>query len=160
VNVDALPAWHVHYICAMDDLRPFRDDSVDLVYASHCLEHISHLRVNAVLTEWRRVLKAGGVLRLGVPDFDQIVALYDARGRDIEAIQEILMGGQTYRLNAHFTAFTRQSLTDRLLAVGFTQVRPWERNTDELTSLPDFTGLTATVGDRSIPLSLNLEAVK
>lgn len=160
VNVDALVAWHIHYICPVDNLRPFADESVDLVYVSHCLEHISHQQVNAVLAEWRRVLKPGGVLRLGVPDFDQVIALYEAHGRDIEAVQLILMGGQTYPLNAHFTAFTRKSLTDRLHAVGFAKVRSWERDADELTSLPDFTGLTASVGDRTIPLSLNVEAVK
>jgi predicted SAM-dependent methyltransferase len=160
INVDATVARHVHHIRPIDDLRPFPDNSVDLVYASHCLEHFSHLRINAVLSEWRRVLKLGGVLRLGVPDFDQLLNLYEARGRDIEAIQSVLMGGQTYPLNAHFAAFTRDSLTNRLLEVGFGAVRPWERNADELTSLPDFTGLTAEVGDRQIALSLNLEAIK
>ena len=151
VNVDALVAWHIHYISPVEKLRPFRDNSADIVYASHCVEHFSHLKVNEVLAEWRRVLKPGGVLRLGVPDFDLLVALYEASARDIEAIQLALMGGQTYPLNAHFTAFTRKSLTDRLVAAGFSQVRRWERNTDELTSLPDFTAL---------PVSLNLEAVK
>src|SRR5262249_41953431 len=109
--------------------------------------------------EWRRVLRPGGVLRLGVPDIDQLIALYHASG-DIEAIQEYLMGGQTYPLNAHYTAFTRKSLTDRLLSVGFSDVRAWDRSTDELTSLPDCTGLTVTVGSTTFALSLNLEAIK
>jgi predicted SAM-dependent methyltransferase len=160
INVDALVARHIHFIRPVDDLRPFPDDSVDLAYVSHCLEHFGHSKVNEVLAEWRRILKPGGVLRIGVPDFDQLIALYEASGRDMEAIQVVLMGGQTYPLNAHYTAFTRKSLTDRLRVVGFTQVRHWERNTDELTSLPDFTGLEATVGGRTIVLSLNLEAVK
>jgi predicted SAM-dependent methyltransferase len=149
--VDARAAWHVHYIRPIDNLSPIPDNFADLVYASHCLEHISHLKVNEVLAEWRRVLKPGGVLRLGVPDFDLLLAIYEANGRDIEAIQPALMGGQTYPLNAHFTSFTRKSLTARLVAVGFNEIRVWERNTDELTSLPDFTALS---------VSLNLEAVK
>jgi predicted SAM-dependent methyltransferase len=160
INVDALAAWHVHYIRPLDDLSPFPDDSADLVYASHCLEHFSHQQVNHVLGEWRRVIKPGGVLRLGAPDFDQLLAIYEATGRDIEQIQWYLMGGQTYPLNAHYTTFTRRSLTDRLLAVGFTHVRGWEKGTDELTSLPDHTGDAVEVDGRRFQISLNLEAVK
>ena len=90
------------------------------------------------------------------------------------------MGGQTYPLNAHYISFTRPSLRDHLIGVGFVEVRPWERGTDELTSLPDFTSLVAligagstevryhygstpptlTPGEQSFLLSLNLEAIK
>jgi SAM-dependent methyltransferase len=160
INVDALVARHIHFIRPIDDLKPFADGTINLVYASHCLEHFSHRQVNRVLTEWRRVLRPGGVLRIGVPDFDQIIALYEYAGRNVEVIQEYLMGGQTYALNSHYTAFTRGSLTARLTEVGFREVRPWQRETDELTSLPDCTGLTVELTGRVFPLSLNLEAVK
>jgi predicted SAM-dependent methyltransferase len=160
INVDALVARHVHYLRPIDDLSPFADESVDLVYASHCLEHFSYHRVHAVLTEWRRVLKPGGVLRLGVPDLDRLLEIYEASGRDIESIQGYLMGGQTYPLNYHLAAFTKRSLTDRLKAVGFREVRGWEQGSDELTSLPDCTALTVNVGARTYPISLNLEATR
>ncbi len=160
VNVDLHVGWHIHYRRGVDDLRPFRDASVDLVYVSHCLEHIPHGRVNAVLAEWFRVLKPGGILRVGVPDFDALLKVYEAWGRDVEKIQLPLMGGQTYPLNFHFTAFTRRSLTDRLAAVGFREVREWRRGTDELTSLPDFTGLELDTPTGKILVSLNLEGVK
>lgn len=160
VNVDALAAAHVHFSRTVEDLGPFKDDSADLIYVSHCLEHISHRKVNSVLAEWRRVLKPGGVLRLGVPDFDQLLAFYEASGRNVEAIQPVLMGGQTYALNAHYTVFTEQSLRQRLLDVGFLAVRRWQWGTDELTSLPDYTSTAVEVGERMIRLSLNLEAIK
>jgi predicted SAM-dependent methyltransferase len=160
INVDALAGWHVHYIRRIDKLRFIADGYADLVYASHCLEHFSHRQVNAVLTEWYRVLKPGGILRLGVPDFDQLVAVYEASGRDLERIQGVLMGGQDYPRNAHNCSFNRKSLTDRLTAVGFNTVREWKRGTDELTNLPDYTGLTFLVGERVYAVSLNLEAVK
>lgn len=160
VNVDALPESHIHYIRPVHHLRPFSDVTVDLVYASHCLEHFSHRRVNTVLAEWRRVLKPGCTLRLGVPDFDQRLAIYRAADDDIESILPVLMGDQNYPLNAHYCMFTRRSLTAQLLAVGFNEVREWQRGTDPLTILPDCTGLTVTVGDNAYPISLNLEAVR
>lgn len=160
INVDALADWHIHYCRPVENLRPFANNSVDLVYVSHCLEHFSHHKVNAVLAEWFRVLKPGGILRIGVPDFDQLIKIYELNGRDIESIQGVLMGGQTYPLNCHYVSFTKSSLTKRLMDVGFTSVREWQRGVDELTSLPDCTALTLPAGDEQIPISLNIEAIK
>jgi predicted SAM-dependent methyltransferase len=159
-NVDALAAWHIHNIRPVNDLRPFANDAVDLVYVSHCLEHFSHREVPAVIAEWRRVLKPGGVLRLGVPDFDALLDVYETSGRNVESIQEYLLGGQDYPLNFHHVAFTFDSLAAKLRAAGFREVRRWQRGADELTSLPDCTGATATIAGRTIPISLNVEAVK
>jgi predicted SAM-dependent methyltransferase len=159
-NVDALVARHIHYIRPIDNLRPFADGSVDLVYASHCLEHFSYNRVPAVLAEWRRVLKPGGVLRLGVPDFDQLVAIYENADRDLNPIQPILMGGQTYPLNFHMTTFNRKLLTELLTGTGFREVRVWRREADDFSNLPDCTALDVMVNGKVFPISLNLEAVK
>jgi predicted SAM-dependent methyltransferase len=182
INIDALPARHIHYIQNVDNLRPFADQSVDLIYVSHCLEHISYHRVDEVLAEWYRVLKPGGVLRLGVPDFDALLSVYNATGQDIESILPVLYGGQDYDLNAHYSMFTLRSLTARLKRVGFSAVRPWQWGEGTLTSLPDCTALiahvasaagkarlgrmydpdggTAEPGEQIIPLSLNVEAIR
>lgn len=44
---------------------PFEDGSLDFVYSSHCLEHISDWR--SAIVEYFRVLKVGGFLVLAVP---------------------------------------------------------------------------------------------
>lgn len=44
--------------------------SFDEVYACHVLEHIEFTDVLLTLTEWRRLLRPGGVLRLAMPDLD------------------------------------------------------------------------------------------
>lgn len=160
INVDARPGRQIHVLGAIDKLPRFKDESVDLLYASHCLEHFSHRRIEEILQEWRRVLKVGGVLRLGVPDFDQVLAMYEHSGRRIDAIQAVLMGGQDYPLNAHFATFTKPSLTEQLRHVGFREVRTWEWGQDELSSIPDCSGLKLPVNGREFPVSLNLEAVK
>ena len=54
-------------LCASgDDLRMIRDQSVDFVVARHNLEH--YVDVIQALTEWRRVLRIGGILGVVVPD--------------------------------------------------------------------------------------------
>ena len=47
---------------------PFDACSVDAIYSSHCLEHLDCHQALALLKECYRVLKVGGVVRIGVPD--------------------------------------------------------------------------------------------
>ena len=61
------------------DLRnrlPFGDNSFDVVYHSHVLEHFSPKDARKFLLECCRVLNPGGVLRVAVPDLEQIVREY------------------------------------------------------------------------------------
>lgn len=55
---------------------PFEDDYVDCVYSSHFLEHLSIEDSDFILKEMRRVLKKDGVLRLVVPDLENICREY------------------------------------------------------------------------------------
>jgi predicted SAM-dependent methyltransferase len=55
---------------------PLRDESCDVVYHSHVLEHIRRQDVKLFLAECRRVLRPGGVLRVAVPDLEKICRLY------------------------------------------------------------------------------------
>ena len=48
---------------------PFKENTYDLVFASHVLEHVPWYRTDAALREARRVLKPGGHLQVFVPDF-------------------------------------------------------------------------------------------
>jgi predicted SAM-dependent methyltransferase len=47
---------------------PFEDDSFDLIYASHILEHVPWTHTVQALCEWRRVLKSGAAIEVWVPD--------------------------------------------------------------------------------------------
>ena len=47
-----------------------KDNSVDLIYTSHCFEHITQDAVNFVFIEAQRILKSNGILRISVPDAD------------------------------------------------------------------------------------------
>jgi len=55
---------------------PYEDDSFDLVYHSHVLEHFSKNDGEKFIKECMRVLKPGGVLRIAIPDLEQIVRNY------------------------------------------------------------------------------------
>jgi predicted SAM-dependent methyltransferase len=55
---------------------PFRENSVDVVYHSHLLEHFPKRYAPVFLQECLRVLKPGGIIRVVVPDLEQIARLY------------------------------------------------------------------------------------
>lgn len=55
---------------------PLPDDHASLVYSSHFLEHIPRDQVAGFLTECRRILAPGGVLRLVLPDLENLCRAY------------------------------------------------------------------------------------
>jgi predicted SAM-dependent methyltransferase len=160
VNVDAMPWPHVHHVGDVEHLPMFSADSADMIYVSHCLEHISFLQVPAVLQEWCRVVKPGGWLRISVPDFDDILRVYDANNRRIESIEQTLLGGQDYPFNFHKSAYNRARLASLLKEAGFDDVREWRPDGDALATLDDWSRRTIVVNGNNYPISLNLEARK
>ncbi|WP_193195856.1 class I SAM-dependent methyltransferase [Nostoc sp. MG11] len=160
INIDLLPAPHIHYQRSIDDLSPFENNSVNLIYASHCLEHFPHNKVSKVLKEWFRVLKQGGILRLSIPDFDLLLNIYKENGNNINTILGILMGGQDYEYNFHMAAFTKSSTRELLKGVGFKEVREWQPNSCEMTTFDDYSIYQHFIGFKYYPISLNIEAIK
>lgn len=61
---------------------PIADQSTELVYTSHCLEHLGNKAVKHVFREVYRILKKGGVFRITLPDMDLLYAKYMARDFD------------------------------------------------------------------------------
>lgn len=55
---------------------PFPDSSFDAVYSSHVLEHFDRRAASFLLSESKRVLKQGGILRIVVPDLEATCVEY------------------------------------------------------------------------------------
>ncbi len=56
--------------------------SKDLVYSSHCFEHLSDNTVERLLSESRRVLALNGKLLIKIPDFDWFLNAYRSRTKN------------------------------------------------------------------------------
>jgi SAM-dependent methyltransferase len=72
-----LPRWprEVHRYDVRKGL-PFKTESVRYIYSSHTFEHFTYAESLKVVRECFRVLEAGGVIRIAVPDLELIVRDY------------------------------------------------------------------------------------
>ena len=52
---------------------PFEDNSIEVIYTSHTIEHITDESVINLIEESQRILKKGGVLRITCPDSNLLV---------------------------------------------------------------------------------------
>ena len=85
LNVDLAPASpEVTRIDAQHGL-PFADATFRAVYHSHVLEHLHPDDARGLLRECHRILKPGGVLRVVVPNLEEIARCYLARLEEARA---------------------------------------------------------------------------
>ena len=140
------------------------DASVNLIYASHVLEHFGRNEYKAVLKEWFRVLKPDGVLRLAVPDFAACAAIYYESGLvdGLSGLVGLLVGGQRDGNDYHKMIFDETFLRLDLLQTGFKAVRRWDWRTTEHAGIDDYSQayIPHLSKQNGRLMSLNLEAVK
>lgn len=164
VHVDIMDAPHIDYRCSVDELHPFANDSVSLIYASHILEHFGRNEVEAVLQEWHRVLTPGGTLRIAVPDFAAVVDLYEQEGLQDgkSGLVGLICGGQRDEYDFHKVIFDEPFLAYLLTKTGFTNIRRWNWRETEHAHIDDFSQCYLPHMDKQNGrlMSLNLEAIK
>lgn len=76
INVDIRGDIQPDIIDDIVVLEKFADESADLIYACHCLEHLTFEKASCALKRWRNILKHDGTLRISVPDIRQHCAAY------------------------------------------------------------------------------------
>jgi len=75
-NLDFVKTGPEVVACNLSEGIPFPDSSFDVVYHSHVLEHFARDTAVNFIRECYRVLKPGGIIRVAVPDLEQIVKEY------------------------------------------------------------------------------------
>lgn len=79
INIDNNSDCNIQKLDLHWDLRfylPFPSESVDFIFNEHFLEHLSVEDGKAAISEFLRVLKPGGVLRIAMPNFAETMAAY------------------------------------------------------------------------------------
>ncbi|MBD1937497.1 methyltransferase domain-containing protein [Microcoleus sp. FACHB-68] len=123
--LDIEPRPEVDYIADAADLSQFASNSVDVIYASHVLEHFYYGINNELgntLGEWHRVLKPGGRLLVSVPDLQTLCWLYLHPNLTVierHHLMRIIFGGQTNEYDVHKIGFDAGTLALYLAEAGF-----------------------------------------
>ena len=145
---------------------PFASESMDVIYASHMVEHLDRPSARYFAEESLRVLAPGGYIRLAVPDLAAKLEEYrvsgDADGfvgslhmnMDLPRTWQQSVRERLVSFRGHRWMYDEASLTKLLIEAGFTQVHrvaPGETGIPE----PGELDLFERVGE-----SLYVEAVK
>ncbi len=161
VHIDAVEYPHVDHVATIDNLSFIPDNSVDLIYNCHVLEHFKRRDVGRVLQEWQRALKPGGILRISVPDFAKLCEVYLREG-DIDRVIGALFGRQDYLYNIHYNVFDFSSLKRELEKVGLANVRHYDWRATEHANVDDYSQAYIPHMDKEngLLISLNVESTK
>ena len=145
---------------------PLRDQSVDVVYSEHMIEHVPLDAARAMLKEVHRVLRPKGRIRIATPNMDNILHLKNRQldGRELAYIRwsNREFGGELertspqnpcYAINRMFHAWGHKFIYDRatLAAVlneaGLRDVRFCEVGKSEVADLTDLERHGIVVGE-------------
>lgn len=161
VHVDAIDYPHVDHVTTIDSLSFIPDNSVELIYNCHVLEHFKRRDVPRVLAEWLRVLRPGGTLRVSVPDFSALSKLYQ-KNCDLGQVIGALFGRQDYLYNIHYNVFDYFTLKNCLEAAGYRDVRQFDWRETEHANVDDFSQAYIPHMDKEngVLISLNVECSK
>jgi predicted SAM-dependent methyltransferase len=76
INLDIIPGSDV--VADITARWPFEDASADFIYSEHVLEHFDIATARGIFSEIFRVLKPGGVVRIAMPDLDNLIREYQS----------------------------------------------------------------------------------
>lgn len=161
VNSDLLDGPGVDVSCDIREGLPVEDGWFEYVVSMHALQMIRYPELVPVLAELRRVLRPGGVLRLGLPDVEKGIQAFHRGDRDYFLVPDEEARGLGGKFVLHMlwfgwsvTLFTRDFIEELLEKAGFREIAGC-RYQESSCGLPGIVDL-----DNREAESLFVEAVK
>jgi predicted SAM-dependent methyltransferase len=131
VNSDIQAHPGVDVVADIRSGLPFSDNEFDYIASIHALPEIPYCDLDKTLRELFRVLRSGGVLRLGLPDMDKAIRAYNTKDIDYFLIPDehviSLSGKMIVQLSWYGLSrcmFTGDFTTELLNRAGFRDIKP------------------------------------
>jgi predicted SAM-dependent methyltransferase len=143
VNVDLLrPGRRLDLYWDLRRGLPFPSGSVDAIFAEHLFEHLTYDQGTVLMRECARVLRPGGVLRIGVPDLDRYVASYLGHDDLIDRVRpgrptRAIALGEPFFLHGHKCMYDFETLERASLDSGFSAVEKSVFGEGRISPSPD-----------------------
>jgi len=164
VHIDKGNYSHLDHKTFINKLPMLKDNSVNLIYASHCIAYFDTEEIKDVLIEWGRVLKSGGILRLATPDFNIITKLYITGNCNIYNFLGPIYGKMQMDKNIiyHKTMYDFFSLNNLLEEAGFTSIKRYDWRKTSHSQFDDHSQAYYPHMDKEngTLISLNIECIK
>ncbi len=121
---------------------PFSDGSADAIFHEHLLEHIPLRAGVTFMAECFRVVRPGGVLRVGVPDAGALVRSYVGDGEYLESLHpdrptRMLAVQELFYWHRHTAMYDAETLALLFRASGFPEPRQCAFGESDLEPAPD-----------------------
>jgi predicted SAM-dependent methyltransferase len=150
-------------------LEKIKDNSVELIYVCHVLEHATIEEAKSAIKRWYQILKSGGVLRIAVPDLEAVFEHYIFH-KDLKILNSFIYGSQKHDYDYHRCGWDEKTLTEFLKSVGFDSICRYDwRETEHFyiddysqCYLPEMSYKSRRLNDeiKGKLMSLNIEAIK
>lgn len=134
-------------------LKKFPNNKIDLIYTSHCIEHLSFQTTAKLLKDAYRVLKSGATIRIVVPDTDKLLKIYKDNINNLnfkfynegersiyslkESILELfgfnLQTNEFLKNSMHLSFYSISSIKLLLISAGFNKFRIYSFGNSEIT---------------------------
>jgi predicted SAM-dependent methyltransferase len=145
----------VDYIGDITDLSQFEDNSIDEIYASHVIEHVTLKNVQKTFKGIHRILKDNGKFYISVPDMDILCKVFTDPKAPTKVkfhIMRIMFGGQIDDFDYHYVGWNYTFMKEFLFKTGF-------KKTERVESFSLFKD-TSDYAPYGAPISLNIIAYK
>jgi predicted SAM-dependent methyltransferase len=130
INSDLHEGPGIDISCDIRDGLPLPDGHLDYAVSIHALPMIPYPELVPVLAELRRVLKQGGVLRLGLPDLELAIAAFQRGDRSFFHVPDEDVHSLSGQFIVHLlwygytvTLFTADFIEELLYKAGFREVQ-------------------------------------
>jgi predicted SAM-dependent methyltransferase len=123
-NLDIRPECDPDVVDDAFKLETFENSSIQEIYSSHMLEHLSRDDSKKALCLWYDKLQKGGVLRLAVPDMEAVLKRYIYTG-NLRELENLIFGSQRHSFDFHYMGWDFKTLKEDLEEVGFASVSKW-----------------------------------
>ena len=123
INVDIKTDIGADLISSGQDLyKHFQPNSINMILASHMLEHVKYTEAKKMLTTWKTILRPGAFLCLEVPDCENLDEKLANGIIDKQLYETIKHGCPPEFGQKHEYEYTRASLKQLLEEVGFVNI--------------------------------------
>lgn len=101
---------------------PYPDQSADVIFSSHFLEHLYHDQALSLIRECYRCLKPSGLLRLSIPDLEYAVGLYHQGRKEAMLKNYFFVEDDDNHFSRHKYMYDFPMLANILKKTGFSDI--------------------------------------